>query len=84
MKPKEEKEDSSCLTSSQDGLSCVKTEIGADDDHLIHTEDSTALKNAILGPPQQIEPDPPNTESIPTVHSTKTEPNTMGMILYLF
>lgn len=72
LKPKEEKDESSNTTNS-DGTVKVKTEL--DDGQLKHTEDSTALKNAILGP-QSAEPEPPPTvatESIPTVHSTKTE-----------
>lgn len=59
----------------------IKSEI--DDGNLKHTEDSTALKNAILGPqPAETEPSTIATEGIPTVHSTKTEP--IGSGLYNF
>ncbi|XP_013138902.1 PREDICTED: histone-lysine N-methyltransferase 2D-like [Papilio polytes] len=73
LKPKEEKEDVSSNINS-DGTAKIKLE-HPEDGQLKHTEDSTALKNAILGPqPSEAEqPPPPATENIPTVHSTKTE-----------
>ncbi|XP_063376990.1 histone-lysine N-methyltransferase 2C-like [Cydia fagiglandana] len=62
LKPKVEKDDPD--------NSKIKTE--ATEDGVKHTEDSTALKNAILGPqPAESEPSVPS--EIPTVHSTKTE-----------
>ncbi|KAF9417774.1 hypothetical protein HW555_005188, partial [Spodoptera exigua] len=72
LKPKDEKDDTSNTTNS-DGTLKIKTEL--DDGQLKHTEDSTALKNAILGPQPAEAEQPPTvaTESIPTVHSTKTE-----------
>ncbi|CAK1598526.1 unnamed protein product [Parnassius mnemosyne] len=73
LKPKEEKDDSSTSLNS-DGTAKIKLE-NPEDGHLKHTEDSTALKNAILGP-QTNESEQPSTatpENIPTVHSTKTE-----------
>ncbi|KAL0832574.1 hypothetical protein ABMA28_000774 [Loxostege sticticalis] len=68
LKPKEEKDDSAGTNS--DGTVKIKTE--TDDGNLKHTEDSTALKNAILGP--QPEETPAPAEAIPAVHTTKTEP----------
>ncbi|XP_075971400.1 uncharacterized protein LOC142973507 isoform X2 [Anticarsia gemmatalis] len=72
LKPKDERDDITSTTNA-DGTVKIKTEI--DDGHLKHTEDSTALKNAILGPQPAEAEQPPTvaTESIPTVHSTKTE-----------
>ncbi|CAG9132016.1 unnamed protein product [Plutella xylostella] len=73
LKPKEEKEEGP--STNADGSARIKTEC-TEEGQLKHTEDSTALKNAILGP-QANEPvvkTPVNTDSIPTVHSTKTEP----------
>lgn len=55
----------------------VKTEL--DDGNLKHTEDSTALKNAILGP-QPAENEQPTPDAIPTVLSTKTEPAGSGKL----
>lgn len=77
LKPKDEKEDASSTT-NPDGSIKIKTE--AEDGHLKHTEDSTALKNAILGPQPAEAEQPPTiaTESIPTVHSTKTETISSG------
>ncbi|KAI8424060.1 hypothetical protein MSG28_002687 [Choristoneura fumiferana] len=63
LKSKEEKDDASNHTK-------IKTE--PEDGVLKHTEDSTALKNAILGP-QPPEEQPAAADAIPTVHSTKTE-----------
>ncbi|XP_063824510.1 histone-lysine N-methyltransferase 2C-like [Ostrinia nubilalis] len=68
LKPKEEKDDSTATNS--DGTVKIKTE--TEDGNLKHTEDSTALKNAILGPQPEEAPAPP--EAIPAVHTTKTEP----------
>ncbi|CAG4991481.1 unnamed protein product [Parnassius apollo] len=73
LKPKEEKDDSS-TSLNPDGTVKIKLE-NPEDGHLKHTEDSTALKNAILGP-QTNESEQSSTatpENIPTVHSTKTE-----------
>ncbi|XP_072939829.1 uncharacterized protein [Epargyreus clarus] len=77
LKPKDEKDDS-YNGIGLDGTK-IKTEV-MDDGQLKHTEDSTALKNAILGPqPSDTEPPPTiATESIPTVHSTKTETSETG------
>ncbi|CAB3239125.1 unnamed protein product [Arctia plantaginis] len=70
LKPKDEKDNTS---TNADGSIKIKSEI--DDGNLKHTEDSTALKNAILGPQSaESEPSTIATEGIPTVHSTKTEP----------
>lgn len=77
MKPKEEK-DGNSSPSNGDGDIKIKTE--TDDNQLKHTEDSTALKNAILGP-QPAEPETPATvatESIPTVHGNKTDTASSG------
>jgi hypothetical protein len=82
LKPKEEKDDSS--STNPDGSIKVKTE--NDDGNLKHTEDSTALKNAILGPQPAESEQPPTvaTEGIPTVHSTKTENVSSGKLFVLF
>lgn len=68
LKSKEEKDDAS-------NSAKIKTE--PEDGALKHTEDSTALKNAILGP-QPPEEQPVATDAIPTVHSTKTEAISSG------
>lgn len=72
LKPKEEKEE----TTNADGSIKIKTEVS--EEPLKHTEDSTALKNAILGPQPAEETPTVATESIPTVHSTKTETISSG------
>ena len=74
MKPKEEKDDAiSTLTDSTK----IKTEV-LEEGQLKHTEDSTALKNAILGP-QPSEPEgPPETPS----HPPKTENISNGEYFY--
>lgn len=82
LKPKEDKDETS--NANSDGTVKIKTEL--DDGQLKHTEDSTALKNAILGP-QSAEPEPPPTvatESIPTVHSTKTDAINSGKSAILY
>jgi hypothetical protein len=71
LKPKLEKDD-------PDGGDKIKTEVTED---LKHTEDSTALKNAILGPQPAESETPAPAESIPTVHSTKTETISSGQLL---
>ncbi|GBP54294.1 hypothetical protein EVAR_32641_1 [Eumeta japonica] len=76
LKPKDDREDQGNGSTHMDGTMRIKTETGQEEVQLKHTEDSTALKNAILGPAQG-ESSFENTsqsESIPTVHSTKTEP----------
>lgn len=76
MKPKDEKDDTGGV--NLDGTPRLKTEVG-DDGNLKPTEDSTALKNAILGPPQSMETEPiTTTDTIPTVHSTKSDPISSG------
>ncbi|XP_068631112.1 histone-lysine N-methyltransferase 2C-like isoform X2 [Battus philenor] len=72
LKPKDEKDDQASI--NPDGTTKIKLE-NPEDGHLKHTEDSTALKNAILGPqPSETEQPPTVTpENIPTVHSTKAE-----------
>ncbi|XP_045521362.1 histone-lysine N-methyltransferase 2C-like isoform X11 [Pieris brassicae] len=71
LKPKEEKEDSfSSITDIK-----IKTE-GAEDCQLKHTEDSTALKNAILGPHHtEMDQGVSTTDGVAPV-PPKTEPNT--------
>ncbi|XP_026321911.1 uncharacterized protein LOC113231673 isoform X2 [Hyposmocoma kahamanoa] len=64
LKPKEEKEDGT----NPDGTPKIKTE--SEDGQLKHTEDSTALKNAILGPQPE---EQAASDNMPNVHSTKTE-----------
>ncbi|CAG9559873.1 unnamed protein product [Danaus chrysippus] len=90
LKPKDEKDDPSTLNIEQ-----VKIKTECDESQLKHTEDSTALKNAILGPqpsPDQADhaphaPHPPaneqNTESAPqsSVMSAKEELSLLGVSL---
>ncbi|XP_047528678.1 histone-lysine N-methyltransferase 2C-like [Vanessa atalanta] len=72
LKPKEEKEDGPNAASSD----CVKIKSEASEEgHLKHTEDSTALKNAILGP-QSNEPEqapPENPAHVPKTETISTD-----------
>lgn len=76
LKPKQEKEDP-CNTNS-DGVK-IKTE--SDDGQVKQTEDSTALKNALLGPQtNEGESTVGAAESGSATHSTKTENLSSGKI----
>lgn len=80
LKPKDDRDETTGAV-NVDGTLRQRTDAG-DDGNLKPTEDSIALRNAILGPPQSMETEPiATTDSIPTVHSTKSEPISSGELI---